>query len=189
MRSSVSRPWPPAYGGRHSSSFVASTIAPADLQPSARSFARPPTVRSLPRPTVTPRRASDSDDCIVSTPRRIDGFRCHPRRAVCYSNADAHTGFQPRRADDIRAGDWRQRGRLHRLQRCPASTAALPRCRPDHDGAQTTANFFDVMGVQPILGRLYTVEEERQATTPSYCFRTACGSDVSEVLPPRSGRR
>ena len=59
--------------------------------------------------------------------------------------------------------DWRTQSSsyAHMAGFTPANFNLTGAGEPERlPGAQTTANFFDVMGVQPILGRLYTVKEE-----------------------------
>ena len=59
--------------------------------------------------------------------------------------------------------DWKTQGTSyeHMAGFTPAAYSLTGSGEPERlNGAQATASFFDVMGVQPILGRLYTLEHE-----------------------------
>ena len=80
--------------------------------------------------------------------------------------------------------DWRDQSGVVRAARRLYQQSAFTLTGADEperlSGAQVTANFFDVMGVQPLLGRVFTEAQEtpgRDAVVPSSL--TACGSGGS----------
>jgi hypothetical protein len=56
-------------------------------------------------------------------------------------------------------------------------------------GLRVTANYFDVMGVRPALGRTFTTDEDRPGRDRSSCSAIACGCGASAAArPPWDGR-
>jgi hypothetical protein len=49
-------------------------------------------------------------------------------------------------------------------------------------GQRISATFFPILGVQPILGRNFSEDEDRRGANPRSSYRRVCGSESSEGI-------
>ena len=81
-------------------------------------------------------------------------------------------------------------GRLLRILWCRGQPAERRRGEPERlSGVPVTANFFDVLGVRPVLGRGFTAEEAVWNGPKVVFWGTACGSAASRPTRRSSASR